>query len=49
MYIYFSCLLACDKDHYSDPYVKIYLMPGKKEKRKTKIINNNLNPVFDET
>lgn len=43
------CLLAVDKDHFSDPYVKVYLLPERKEKRKTKIVNNNLHPVFDET
>ncbi|KAL4229104.1 Extended synaptotagmin-3 [Mactra antiquata] len=43
------CLLACDKDNFSDPYVKAYLLPDKSSKKKTKVINNNLNPVFDET
>jgi len=42
-------LLAVDKDNFSDPYVKLYLLPDKKDKRKTKVINNNLNPTFDET
>ena len=41
-------LLACDKDNFSDPYVNMYLLPDK-SKKKTRIINNNLNPVFDET
>ncbi|XP_045210461.2 extended synaptotagmin-2-like isoform X2 [Mercenaria mercenaria] len=46
-----TSLLACDKDHFSDPYVKMYLLPdkGSSSKRKTKTVNNNLNPVFDET
>lgn len=45
------CLIACDKDNFSDPYVKMYLLPdrGNSSKRKTKVINNNLNPVWDET
>ncbi|XP_064595420.1 extended synaptotagmin-2-like isoform X2 [Liolophura sinensis] len=44
-------LIACDSDHLSDPYVRIYLLPEKSShnKRKTQVIKNNLNPVFDET
>jgi len=42
-------LIPCDDENNSDPYVRIYLMPGEKEKRKTQVIKNNLNPIFDET
>lgn len=44
-------LLPCDSDNLADPYVKMYLLPDKSSsgKRKTKIVKNNLNPVFDET
>ncbi|KAK3699302.1 hypothetical protein QZH41_018419 [Actinostola sp. cb2023] len=33
----------------SDPYVKTYLLPDKRSKRKTKTVRDNLNPQFDET
>lgn len=44
-------LLPCDSDNLADPYVKMYLLPDKSSsgKRKTQVIKNNLNPVFDET
>ncbi|XP_033732224.1 extended synaptotagmin-1-like isoform X3 [Pecten maximus] len=42
-------LIACDDDDLADPYVKMYLLPDKSTKHKTKIVKNNLNPVFDET
>nr|XP_022326115.1 extended synaptotagmin-2-like isoform X6 [Crassostrea virginica] len=44
-------LLPCDSDNLADPYVKMYLLPDKSSsgKRKTAVIKNNLNPVFDET
>jgi len=31
-----------------DPYVKLYLMPGKKKKRKTDVVKDSGNPRFDE-
>jgi len=31
-----------------DPYVKIYLMPGKKKKKKTEVVVNSGSPRFDE-
>jgi len=31
-----------------DPYVKIYLMPGKKKKKKTAVIKDNGSPMFNE-
>nr|XP_048779994.1 extended synaptotagmin-2-like isoform X1 [Ostrea edulis] len=44
-------LLPCDSDNLADPYVKMYLLPDKSSggKRKTQVVKNNLNPVFDET
>ena len=30
----------------SDPFVEVLMVPGKHLKRKTKVIRNNLNPVF---
>ncbi|XP_064644858.1 extended synaptotagmin-2-like isoform X2 [Lineus longissimus] len=44
-------LMPCDSDHLADPYVRIYLLPEKNTlgKQKTKVIKNNLNPIFDET
>jgi len=33
----------------SDPYVKVYLLPGGDSYLKTKTIENNLNPTFDTT
>ncbi|ERL90322.1 hypothetical protein D910_07671 [Dendroctonus ponderosae] len=40
-----------DPSHIPDPYVKLYLLPerAKDSKRKTQIIKDNCNPVFDET
>jgi Ca2+-dependent lipid-binding protein len=40
-----------DKKSVSDPYARVYLLPDVKPgfKRKTKIIKNNLNPVWQET
>ena len=32
----------------SDPFVRIYLMPGCHKEQKTRVIKRNLNPVFDE-
>lgn len=44
-------LLPCDSDNLADPYVKMYLLPDKSSsgKRKTQVVKNNLDPVFDET
>ena len=40
-----------DKKNLSDPYARIYLTPDDKPtlKRKTKIVKNNLNPIWQET
>ena len=40
-----------DSKGLADPYIKMYLLPDRdsKSKRKTTIIKDNLNPVFDET
>jgi len=40
-----------DSKGLADPYIKMYLLPDKSSssKRKTKVQDNNLNPVFDET
>ena len=32
----------------SDPFVRIYLMPGNHKELKTKVIKKNLNPLFNE-
>uniref|UniRef100_A0A0N5BP80 C2 domain-containing protein n=1 Tax=Strongyloides papillosus TaxID=174720 RepID=A0A0N5BP80_STREA len=42
-------LPAMDRNGSSDPYVKLCILPEKKQKFETKIKRNNLNPVFDET
>ena len=47
--LFFSELIACDSDQLADPYVKIYLLPDKSSKKKTDVVKNNLNPIFDET
>ncbi|CAL1546958.1 unnamed protein product [Lymnaea stagnalis] len=40
-----------DSKNMADPYVKLYLLPDKSSsaKKRTKVIKDNLNPVFDET
>ena len=40
-----------DRNGFSDPYVKLHLLPGasKSNKQRTKTINKTLNPTFDET
>lgn len=40
-----------DPNNIPDPYVKLYLLPGrnKDSKRKTNVIKDNCNPVFDAT
>jgi len=35
-------------DDLPDPYCKVYLMPGKKKKKKTSVIKDTVNPKFDE-
>ncbi|CAF3809687.1 unnamed protein product [Rotaria magnacalcarata] len=44
-------LLAKDTNGYSDPFVKVYLLPGRDQenKRRTKHISKNLNPLWDYT
>ncbi|NWX20064.1 SYT3 protein, partial [Aegotheles bennettii] len=42
-------LPAKDPNGFSDPYVKIYLLPDRKRKFQTKVHRKTLNPVFDET
>lgn len=32
----------------SDPYVKLHLLPEKRQKAKTRVVRRSLNPVFDE-
>lgn len=40
-----------DPTNIPDPYVKLYLLPGrsKESKRKTNVIKDNVNPVYDAT
>ena len=33
----------------SDPFVKVYVLPGAHDELKTKVIKKNLNPVFNES
>ncbi|UJR28278.1 hypothetical protein I4U23_009527 [Adineta vaga] len=44
-------LLAKDTNGYSDPFVKVYLLPGRDQenKRRTKHIPKNLNPIWEHT
>ena len=44
-------LAAGDSNGYSDPYIKLYLLPDKerKTKHKTSIKKKTLDPVFNET
>ncbi|RUS90201.1 hypothetical protein EGW08_002080 [Elysia chlorotica] len=48
-----SCLRPVEGDskNLADPYVRMYLLPDKSSssKKKTKVIKDDLNPVFDET
>ncbi|KAI3388248.1 hypothetical protein SNEBB_008442 [Seison nebaliae] len=37
-----------DKDNLSDPYVKLYLLPERTQKRKSVVIRNNLDPEFED-
>ncbi|XP_051779461.1 synaptotagmin VIII [Erpetoichthys calabaricus] len=41
-------LLAMDSGGTSDPYVKVYIMPGKAKTCETKVLRKTLNPVFNE-
>ena len=34
--------------HFSDPYVKLQLLPDKQHKVKTRVMRRTLNPVYDE-
>jgi len=49
--VFFRDLIPCDKNSLADPYVKMYLMPdhSSETKRKTKLVKDNLNPVYNET
>ncbi|XP_031557758.1 uncharacterized protein LOC116294313 isoform X2 [Actinia tenebrosa] len=40
--------IADTKRKTSDPYVKTYLLPDKRSKKKTRTVRDNLNPEFDE-
>ncbi|NXJ27005.1 SYT3 protein, partial [Dicrurus megarhynchus] len=42
-------LPAKDPNGFSDPYVKIYLLPDRKKKFQTKVLRRTLNPEWDET
>ncbi|NXK43387.1 SYT3 protein, partial [Piprites chloris] len=42
-------LPAKDSNGFSDPYVKIYLLPDRKKKFQTKVLRKTLNPEWDET
>ena len=44
-------LINTDKNSFSDPYCRIYLLPDEKQnsKLKTKVIKNNLNPQWEES
>ncbi|KPP65505.1 synaptotagmin-3-like [Scleropages formosus] len=42
-------LPAKDANGFSDPYVKIYLLPDRKKKFQTKVHRKTLNPIFNET
>lgn len=42
-------LPAMDLNGYSDPYVKVYLTPEKRNYYKTRIHRKSLNPIFDES
>ncbi|CAB3402231.1 unnamed protein product [Caenorhabditis bovis] len=42
-------LPAMDRNGMSDPYIKVFVLPERKQKFETKIIRNTLNPVYNET
>ena len=35
-------------DVFSDPYIKLQILPEKEHKVKTKVVRDSVNPVFDE-
>jgi len=43
-------LIPCDKKGNTDPYVRLYLLPDRSKygKKKTRTLEDTLNPVFDE-
>ena len=47
--VFLRNLIPCDKDNLADPYVRIYLLPDRSNKKKTKLVKNSLSPIFDET
>uniref|UniRef100_A0A8R1DKY5 C2 domain-containing protein n=1 Tax=Caenorhabditis japonica TaxID=281687 RepID=A0A8R1DKY5_CAEJA len=38
-----------DRNGMSDPYVKVFVLPERKQKFETRIIRNTLNPTYNET
>ncbi|KAL3320939.1 hypothetical protein Ciccas_000385 [Cichlidogyrus casuarinus] len=44
-----SELKACDIGGLSDPYAKVYVLPDLKNKKQTKVVKKNLNPVWNES
>jgi len=44
-----SELPAMDMGGTSDPYIKVFILPDKKQKFETKVQRKTLNPIFNET
>jgi len=44
-----SELPAMDMGGTSDPYIKVFVLPDKKQKFETKVQRKTLNPIFNET
>jgi len=44
-----SELPAMDMGGTSDPYIKVFVLPDKKQKYETKVQRKTLNPIFNET